>query len=266
MAHQADARRQAALWDRWAASMPQLYPDRDPSAIVDFLDSFGSGSALELGAGDGRVAAPLARRGRPVVALEISEGFIGPLSEHAAAVQGLSLVHGDMAKFDLGCAFEIIYSVRSTFFQLGSQTRQVDCLACIARHLAPGGVVVLDCFVPDLDLLRAGQSVQLKATDDDSVDIRACEVDVVAQTMTYREISLRDGALPRVLPVEQRYCWPSELDALARVAGLQLARRDADFEGTAFTARSRRHVSIYRATADHVSTVASAAADQLSQA
>jgi hypothetical protein len=42
-----------------------------------------------------------------------------------------------------------------------------------------------------------------------------------------------------------RYVWPSELDLMARIAGLRLAERWAGWQRGPFTADSRSHVSIY---------------------
>ena len=50
----------------------------------------------------------------------------------------------------------------------------------------------------------------------------------------------------KVHPLVIRYCWPAELDAMARVAGLELAERYGDYDRRPFTGSSTRHVSVYR--------------------
>jgi hypothetical protein len=57
-------------------------------------------------------------------------------------------------------------------------------------------------------------------------------------------VTLRDGGV-QLLPVEIRYAWPSELDLMARLAGLRLRDRFGDWQRGAFTAASAMHVSIY---------------------
>ena len=42
-----------------------------------------------------------------------------------------------------------------------------------------------------------------------------------------------------------RYLWPGELDLMARIAGLSLCERWADWERTPFTGDSRGHVSVW---------------------
>ena len=49
-------------------------------------------------------------------------------------------------------------------------------------------------------------------------------------------------------PGRLRYVWPSELDLMARLAGLRLRQRWADWRGSAFTSGSRSHVSVYERT------------------
>lgn len=244
MQHDEDAARQIDLWERWAAAMPDLYPDRDPTLIVDFLAERRS-PYLDLGAGSGRIAIPLARRGLDVTALEIAPALVARLREQVGEAPGLQVVAADMAEFSLPSRFGCVLAVRSSFFHLGTMERQIRCLETIARHLDDEGTLVLDCFVPDLELLRTGERVQMTGWSGDGVEIRACSADLVTQRMIYRELRLKDGAAPRVLPVEQRFCWPSELDAMARAAGLRLQERWADYSRTPFTAASKRHVSVY---------------------
>ena len=49
----------------------------------------------------------------------------------------------------------------------------------------------------------------------------------------------------RLYPIVTRYAWPSELDLMARIAGLRLKDRWAGWNGEPFTATSPRHVSVY---------------------
>jgi SAM-dependent methyltransferase len=226
--------------------MPELYPDRDPSLIVEFLSAIGSDQpALELGAGTGRVALPLSRQSRRVVCVEISSGLADQL-EQAGGDLDVHVLRADMAAYNTEERFGLIYAVRSSFFHIGTQDRQVEALRRARAHLAPGGRLVLDCFVPDLQLLQRGGEVTLNDSSDDAADLRACSVDTVTQRITYREIQLSGLAAPRVLPVEQRYCWPAELDVMARLAGLELEDRYGDFMHAPFTNASRQHVSVYR--------------------
>ena len=239
----ADASRQAELWDAWAHQHRDLYPDKDPAPAVDFLSALcGSGAtALELGAGSGRVASPLARRGVRVSALEISAVLAQRMREQSPQ---LHVVEADMADFSLG-SYDLIYAVHSSFFHLTEQSRQVDCMMRVREHLAPGGAFVLSCYVPDPESILREKNLQLTTWSGDAVVLRATTVDRNAQQIQYREVEL-GAAGSAVLAAEQRYCWPAELDLMARLAGLALSDRCEDFSGARFDNESRRHVSVYR--------------------
>ena len=49
----------------------------------------------------------------------------------------------------------------------------------------------------------------------------------------------------KIYPVRLRYVWPSELDLMARLAGLRLRERWGGWRKEPFTAESGRHVSVY---------------------
>ena len=61
--------------------------------------------------------------------------------------------------------------------------------------------------------------------------------------VSHHFIADRDGSAASSLPF--RYVWPSELDLMARLAGLRLRDRWADWHGAPFTANSRSHVSVW---------------------
>ncbi|RWN57694.1 MAG: class I SAM-dependent methyltransferase [Mesorhizobium sp.] len=72
------------------------------------------GTALELGVGNGHIALPLAETGASVHGLDNSERMLASL--HARKGGGSVTTHfGDMAMFDLGVQYDLVYCVNSTF-------------------------------------------------------------------------------------------------------------------------------------------------------
>jgi hypothetical protein len=71
------------------------------------------------------------------------------------------------------------------------------------------------------------------------------EYDVVEQLCTSHHYFVGDGRA-QVFLSRHRYAWPSELDLMARMAGLTLEERWSDWERQPFTAESRSHVSVWR--------------------
>jgi len=232
----------AFFGDRWASAYKDLTRGPDPTSAVEFLAGLaGGGRVLELAIGGGRVALPLARRGITVEGIEASEAVV----QRLRSVPGgkvIPVVVADLADVPVSGPFDLVYLVWNTLFNLLSQARQVDCFRNVARVLKPGGVFVIECFVPDLAQFDRG--VETDAVTEDSATISLTRHDPVAQRITKQHVTL-DAQGIHLLPTAQRYCWPSELDLMAQLGGLGLRERYSDWTRTQFDSRSRGHISVY---------------------
>jgi hypothetical protein len=138
-----------------------------------------------------------------------------------------------------------VYVVFNTFFALLDQEQQVRCFARVAERLESGGRFVIEAFVPDPTLYDRGQRVSTTTVEVDRVRIDASRHDAATQRVTAQSVLIgREGIL--MLPVQLRYAWPSELDLMARLAGLELEHRFGDWRTEPFTSTSPKHVSVYR--------------------
>jgi SAM-dependent methyltransferase len=228
----------AGDYDRWADTHVS-FPGE-----VDYLAALARGGrALELAVGSGRVAIPLAERGVEVVGIDASERMLALLHEKSDRVE---TVLGEMADAAAEGEFDLVYVVFNTIFALLTQDEQVRCFANVARRLKPDGVFVVEAFVFDPTRFQHGQRVQATDVDEDAIAFDLAKLDPVAQTVTVQKIVVAGGAV-RTLPIKLRYAWPSELDLMARLAGLRLRERYEDFERRPFTAASASHVSVYAA-------------------
>jgi SAM-dependent methyltransferase len=234
----------AFFGDTWARTYADLAFGPDPAPAVKFLAELadGTGRVLELGIGGGRVALPLARCGVPVEGIEASQAVLDRLRA-APGGESIPVTLGDMAEVPVDGPFHLVYVVWDGLFHLPSQGRQVDCFRNVARVLAPGGAFVLECFVPSLALFQCGVEVNTVAGDWASMTLT--RHDPVAQRIFTQRIRFLDGRRVRMFPVAMRYCWPSELDLMAELAGLRLRERHADWSRAPFDAASRGHISVY---------------------
>lgn len=234
----------AFFGDRYAHEYDEM-TTLDPGPAVEFLAGLvpGGGRVLELAVGTGRVAIPLAARG---VAVEGVEGSAAMVERMRRKPGGGSIpaVVGDMADVAVEGPFEMAYLVFNTLFNLPSQARQVDCFRNVAKVLEPGGVFVIECFVPDMTRFDGDQRVATRALAEDSVRMEFVLHDPVEQTLTYQRVTF-DSAGTTLRPLRLRYCWPSELDLMAQLAGMRLRERHEDWTRRPFTAASRTHVSVY---------------------
>lgn len=218
---------------------------QDTAAAVEFLASLaGEGPALELGVGTGRVALPLANAGIEVHGIDSSEHMLRILRGKPGG-DALSVVNGTMGDFDLGRRFPLIYAVFNTFFSLLTQDEQVACFECVARHLQPGGTFLMQAFVPDpvrFDLRN--QRIAVESTGADHLQVDATTHDPVDQRVDNLHV-LVDGGKVTLYPVKIRYTHVSELDLMARIAGLILRERWADWDRSTFPSSKGNHISVW---------------------
>jgi ubiquinone/menaquinone biosynthesis C-methylase UbiE len=145
-------------YDQWADMYDVVYSyvRSDIPFYVETVKRHG-GPVLELGCGTGRVTVPIAEAGVEIVGMDISKSMLDVaktnLAESSAENGIASLVYGDMSDFSLGQSFSAIIVPFRGFLSLLTTEEQTRSLDCISRHLSPGGHLVFDVFVPDLDML-----------------------------------------------------------------------------------------------------------------
>jgi SAM-dependent methyltransferase len=127
-------------------------PDGSPVALYARLPPFGEpelihgvvpagAEILELGAGAGRITHPLLALGHPVVAVDNSE-------EMLQLIRGAETVLADFERLDLGRRFPVVV-LASNFVNHPDRAERRAFLACCARHVLPGGQVLLQGFPRD---------------------------------------------------------------------------------------------------------------------
>jgi SAM-dependent methyltransferase len=223
-------------------------------ASVDFLASVAKRPrALELGIGTGRIAIPLSERGFEVSGIDASPAMVKRLRAKKGGAS-VPVEIGDFADVKVRGRFPLIYVAFNTFFALLSQDAQVRCFERIARSLAPDGVFVMSAFVPDHARFDREQRVGATRVDLDMVSIAVTQHDRTAQTLTSAHVVIT-GSGTRMYPVKLRYAFPSELDLMARLAGMRLRERFSGWRREPFGPSSVSHVSVYEL--DKVATPAS---------
>ena len=217
----------------------------DTPATVAFLEELASdGPALELAIGTGRVALPLAARGIRVDGVDISAAMVAELREKPGGEE-IAVVIGDFADVPVPGSYRLIFVVFNTLFNVLTQQDQVRCFENVAAHLTDDGCFVVEAFVPAfLTRLRRNQYVDAEAVGVDEVRLDVVRHDPVAQILEESHVVLSESGV-RLYPIVTRYAWPSELDLMARIAGLRLKERWSGWNREPFTATSSSHVSVY---------------------
>ncbi len=235
-------------FDAWVAQCyevlwPELFDPEELDPAVEFLaDLAGAGSALEFGVGTGRVALPLSRRGIRVHGIELSAAMLERLEAQPGA-DAIGVTHGDFATARVHETFALAYLVCNTITNLITQDEQIAAFRNAAAHLEPGGCFVVENYIPALQRLPLGETIRVFTSTPRHLGFE--EYDLAAQIAVSHHYWQIDGELlTRSTP--HRYAWPSELDLMARLAGLTLHQRVADLRRAPFTGDSQRHVSVWQ--------------------
>ena len=227
---------------RYDADASALFDPVVLEPTIDFLAEIaGSGRALELGIGTGRVALPLAQRGVPVHGIDLSEAMVARLRDKPGG-EDIGVTIGDFATTSLGMSFSLAYVVFNTIENLTTQEAQVACFRNVAAHLESGGCFVVEVMVPELRRLPPGETFRVFSASENYWGID--EYDVATQGLTSHHLEVVDGRLERV-SMPFRYAWPSELDLMAQLAGMRLRERWSGWTREPFTNDSRQHVSVW---------------------
>lgn len=232
--------------ERIATRYERLWPELFAPAVVEpavqFLAELAdSGSALELGIGTGRLALPLSERGVHMHGIELSQAMVAELRTKPGA-ERVGVTLGDFATTRVDGTFTLAYLVRNTITNLTTQEEQVACFCNVAAHLDAGGTFVIENYVPELQRLPPGERFHVFAATPTHFAYE--EYEVATQIAWSHHRFTIDGEVV-TFSSPHRYVWPSELDLMARLAGMRLRERWSNWSREPFTSESRSHVSVW---------------------
>jgi SAM-dependent methyltransferase len=227
------------------AASEEMFEPAVVDATVSFLaDLAGEGGALELGIGTGRIALPLSQRGVRVHGIDLSPAMVERLKAKPGA-DHIGVTIGDFATTKVDGTFRLAYLVYNTIMNLTTQDEQVACFRNVAAHLEPGGRFVIEVGVPALQRLPPGETVRAFTVSPTRLGFD--EYDIAAQGLVSHHYWVVDGRLD-VFSMPFRYVWPSELDLMARLAGMVVSERWSGWDREPFTSESTTHVSVWEKT------------------
>ncbi|MFG2441086.1 class I SAM-dependent methyltransferase [Streptomyces sp. NPDC048508] len=211
--------------------------------VANYESIYGcSVSALELGIGSGRVARPLAQKGVKVVGIDSSPAMLAKLPRDEMITGYL----GDMTELqDLKEEFCIVFCVFNTLALVANQEDQIKVFQHAAKYLRPGGRFIIQLDVPDPAYMARSEWITVHNIKESGVEIGVCQHDPIGQVLDFQLMQLSDQGI-KMSPARARYVWLSEIDLMARVAGMHLDSRAADWVGGQFGKSSQQHVSVYK--------------------
>jgi SAM-dependent methyltransferase len=235
----------ATYGDRIADVYDALYvealdTDRAAETLADLA---AGGPVLELAIGTGRLALPLVERGLEVHGVDASERMVEKLRAKPGG-EAIRVTMGDFADVPVEGEYPLVFIAFNTLFALLTQEDQLRCFENVARHLTDDGAFVVEAFFPDLARFDRDQRTQATWVDGGQVMLDASRHNAVEQRVDSQHVVITEEGT-KLYPVSIRYAFPSELDLMARLAGLRLRERWGSWKREPFTAQSGRHVSVY---------------------
>ena len=231
----------ASVYDATSADM---FEPAILKPAVDVLAALAAnGAALEFAVGTGRVALPLSERGIPVAGIELSPDMAAVLMAKPGA-KAVPVTIGDMTSTRVPGTYSLVYLVFNTIMNVTTQDEQVAVFENAAAHLAPGGRFVVEVGLPAVAGLPATELGRVFDVSPGHVGIDTID-DPVGQITSSHHWTLIDGQWRRS-SAPYRYVWPSELDLMARLAGLRLEHRWAGWDKAPFTGSSNSQVAVYQ--------------------
>lgn len=229
-----------------ARTYDSQHDSNDPDLIARTADTLGQlafdDTVLEFAIGTGRIALPLYERGVRIKGIELSNAMVDQLRKKPNGA-AIDVTIGDMTTTQVAGHFSLVFLVFNTIDNLTSQDAQLACFQNAASHLKPGGRFVVETLVPPVQRIPYGETSLAFACTDDHWGIDT--FDTVSQSYTSHHLWLNaDKPARRAIPF--RYAWPAELDLMAKIAGLELEHRWADWDKSPFTHLSKSHVSVWK--------------------
>jgi len=249
--------------DAWSAEVYDFLSRDNQRDVPLWLDlaARNGGPVLELACGSLRALLPVARAGYRVVGLDLSPHMLQRARERLAAesteVQArVRLVEGNMADFDLGEQFGLIYITARSFQALLTRAEQRRCLESCARHLRPGGNLGLDVFNTDLSRLVQPGGVDEEPTESLGPNGEALretghtDYDLTAQTLRWRSRQEWSDAcgVPQVREYvcDLHYFFRFELEWMLEACGFEVEALYGGFERGEYAAESGEMVFVGR--------------------
>jgi SAM-dependent methyltransferase len=241
----------------WGRDLAEVYdavyaasstPETVAPMVGVLADFAGAGPVLEFAVGTGRVALALSARGVRVHGIELSEPMANQMRAKPGA-EDVPVTVGNMGTTRVPGRYRLVYLVANTIMNVTTQEEQVAVFQNAAAHLDTGGCFVVAVIVPQVREVPRGARGRVFTLDSDHIGVETFD-DLVGQVAWSHHWMEVDGRLVRH-SAPYRWVWPSELDLMARLAGLQLRNRWADWDRTPFTSESTTQVVVYEKTARH---------------
>ncbi|MDQ1322879.1 MAG: hypothetical protein QG587_213 [Chloroflexota bacterium] len=252
-----------------AAALARLY-DLDLSEDPGDLDLLlalaarSGGPILELASGSGRLTVPLAEDGHEVTGVDTDAAMVARARDRAdaagkAIARRVRLVTDDARSVRLPDAgsYHLAFIPLNSIVLLGSRADQAAAVATLAAHLAPGGLAMVDAWLPTADdLARYDGRLVLEWVRGDPgsgrIVTKTCSAvydattTSVVLTTIFEEGHAGEPPVRWVRVDRLRLVSPDELVSFAEAAGLVVETLAGDYDMNQLAPGAERVVMVAR--------------------
>ncbi len=221
------------------------YERGDEGSAASFLAEFAKdGTALEFAIGTGRIALPLAAKGIKVDGIELSPHMVEQLHAKPDG-KNINVTIGDMSSATTNRHYSLVYLVFNTIFNLLTADDQIHCFENAARHLSLNGYFIVETAMPHAWISPDQPDyVHAEHVGKETVGLDVARYDPVTQLLEENHIEFTTQGIT-MSPIVCRLITPGEMDLMARIAGMRLIQRFANWQRSTFDINSKAHISIY---------------------
>ena len=226
-----------------------IYPLNDPAFVtptVEAIESLAPGKKiLEFGVGTGRIALPLAKKGFDVTGVDISPKMLTELKIKAGETT-IQVHEGEMSSISLNEKYDLAYCIFNGISYLLTLAEQVAFLKNASRHLNKGGIFLLETFIPRVEQILKDDTAPY-ALEEDYLGFD--KYNRIEQLVTSYQFDLSSPDVER-FESTHRYVWPSELELMGQLAGMELLHRWGEWDGEPLSNESANVIMVWRKTND----------------
>lgn len=235
--------------DSLAGVYDMMYPDSPDAQMAGQLiaELAGKdGTALELGVGTGRIASHVANLGVEVVGVDSSQKMLDTLHSKYPDAKNITTHKLDFTIESTEKKFDVVYIPLSTFFVAQLPTSQLNVMRLMRDQLKPNGVAVVEAFDPATYHSLREPKTETIPLSDGRLQINTTYVDHIRQIILVDHITIGPDSQYETAREIIRYAFPTEMDLMAQISGLEITARWGDWQKSPFTVASHRHISVYK--------------------
>ena len=218
-----------------------------------WLPKYKEAKILELCCGTGRLTIPIAKERYAITGVDFTPSMLAQAKTKALEA-GLTIpfIEADIRTLDLQEQFDLIFIPFNSIHHLYQNDDLFQALQCVKNHLKEDGLLLFDCFNPNIRYIVEAEKEQQQIASYTTQDGRAV---VIKQTMRYESKTqinriewhyFINGAFDSVQNLDFRLYFPQELDAYLERCGFSILHKFGDFEQGPFTDDSEKQVFVCR--------------------